>query len=529
MSTYDSSLEPPFDDSVQLADMQVDDTDDLPIVTAPVQNGERNVTSVNAADMPEVQMMASNGDQISKRRGYAIVAILFFINLLNYMDRFTIAGVLQSIQKYYGLKNSEDGLLQTSFISFYMVCSPVFGYMGDRYTRKIIMACGITFWAGVTLAGSFIPADSFWAFILLRGLVGVGEASYSTIAPTIIADLFSKDSRTKMLMIFYFAIPVGSGMGYIVGANVAEAFGQWQYALRVTPFLGVCCVVLILFIVKEPVRGAADGGEHLHNTSFFTDLKELVKNKSFMLSSFGFTCVAFTTGALALWAPIFMQDSITIQGQLTSESSVALTFGIITVIAGFLGVGLGAESSRRYKKINPRADPLICALGLLVCTPFLYFALVLSRYNTIATWILIFLGETALCLNWAIIADILLYTVIPTRRSAAESVQILMSHLLGDAGSPYLIGVVADAFSAKYEGNPSSPAIQYVALQQSLYITTFVCVLGGGFFLATALFIVQDKKAAERQVREVAMETGETNAGYDEVVDKEVEIPAKGL
>ena len=52
---------------------------------------------------------------------------------------------------------------------------------------------------------------------MLRGLVGVGEASYSTVAPTIIADLFSNQLRTNMLTIFYFAIPVGSGLGYIVG------------------------------------------------------------------------------------------------------------------------------------------------------------------------------------------------------------------------------------------------------------------------------------------------------------------------
>ena len=55
--------------------------------------------------------------------------------------------------------------------------------------------------------------------------------------------------------------------------------------------------------------------------------------------------------------------------------------------AGFIGVALGAESSRRYKKINPRADPLICAMGLLICTPFLFFALVLSRYQIVLTWV----------------------------------------------------------------------------------------------------------------------------------------------
>ena len=57
------------------------------------------------------------------------------------------------------ISNSEDGLLQTVFIATYMVCSPVFGYLGDRYVRKVIMACGIFFWACVTLAGSFVPRE----------------------------------------------------------------------------------------------------------------------------------------------------------------------------------------------------------------------------------------------------------------------------------------------------------------------------------------------------------------------------------
>ncbi|CAI9744428.1 protein spinster homolog 1 isoform X3 [Octopus vulgaris] len=122
-----------------------------------------------------------------------------------------------------------------------MLFSPIFGYIGDRYNRKYIMASGIFFWSCLTLAGSFVGRDKFHLFLFLRALVGIGEATYSTIAPTIIADLFVKDMRSRMLMIFYFAIPVGSGLGYIVGSNVASAFGKWQYALRVTPPLGVIC------------------------------------------------------------------------------------------------------------------------------------------------------------------------------------------------------------------------------------------------------------------------------------------------
>lgn len=74
-------------------------------------------------------------------------------------------------------------------------------------------------------------------------------------------------------------------------------------------------------------------------------------------------------------------------GSIFTFFSVALIFGGITVAAGFIGVALGAESSRRYKKRNPRADPIICSIGLLVCTPFLFFALVMSRYQTTLTWV----------------------------------------------------------------------------------------------------------------------------------------------
>ncbi len=102
-------------------------------------------------------------------------------------------------------------------------------------------------------------------------MVGIGEASYSCIAPTIIGDLFASETRTKMLGVFYLAVPVGSGMGYIVGSNVAEAFNDWKWALRVTPPLGFICVVLLLFVVKEPKRGGAEGHAHEPTSSSFKE------------------------------------------------------------------------------------------------------------------------------------------------------------------------------------------------------------------------------------------------------------------
>ncbi|CAL1542899.1 unnamed protein product [Lymnaea stagnalis] len=482
----------PFDDTVQLSSIIMPSSDD----NAPIINNQHGI-GING-DGTQTDLTQHASPAVSKRTAYVTVGILLLVNLLNYMDRFTVAGVLIEVKSFYHLGNSEAGSIQTAFICTYMVFSPIFGYLGDRYTRKYLMAGGIFLWSGFTLASSFIPGDYFWAFVLLRALVGIGEASYSTIAPTIIADLFAKETRTKALMVFYFAIPVGSGLGYIVGSNIASMLGGWQWALRVTPVLGVLCVILIVLFCVDPPRGMSEGSDvHLSNTGVIVDLKALFFNKSFMLSSLGFTCVAFVTGALAFLAPSFMVYSTQFQGHSQSESTISLIFGGITVAAGFIGVALGAETARRYKRVNPRADPLICAIGMLTCVPFLFFALLVSRYNTAATWVLIFVGETLLCLNWAVTADILLYVVIPTRRSLAESGQILLSHALGDAVSPSIIGQITDSLASTY-ANPEFPSVQYTSMQTALYVTTFICVLGGAFYLATALFVEQDKKTAEK-------------------------------
>lgn len=178
--------------------------------------------------------------------------------------------MLNSIQTEFQIGDDLSGLLQTAFVLSYMVCAPIFGYLGDRYSRKWIMILGVALWSGTTLVGSFM--GQYGWFLTFRALVGIGEASYSTIAPTIISDMFVDELRSKMLAMFYFAIPVGSGLGYIVGSETAKAFGSWRFALRVTPILGVIAVLLI-FVTREPERGQSEGSHNMETTSYKEDLK----------------------------------------------------------------------------------------------------------------------------------------------------------------------------------------------------------------------------------------------------------------
>ncbi|XP_050074167.1 protein spinster isoform X2 [Anopheles maculipalpis] len=463
------------------------------------------------------------------------VIVLCFVNLINYMDRFTIAGVLTEIQDTFKIGDDEGGLLQTAFVLSYMLFAPLFGYLGDRYSRKWIMALGVTLWSTTTLAGSFMK--SFGWFITFRALVGVGEASYSTIAPTIISDLFVGEMRSKMLALFYFAIPVGSGCGYIVGAKMASIMESWQWSLRVTPVLGAIAVALIIML-RDPERGQSEGTHHIQATSYRTDVAAIVRNPSFMLSTAGFTCVAFVTGALAWWGPKFIHLGLISQpgNEHITLNEVSFIFGAITMTTGIIGVPLGSYLSTRLNQKYAKADPYICAAGLLLSAPLLIGAMILVRVNIYATYALIFFGELALNLNWAIVADILLYVVVPTRRSTAEAFQILISHAFGDAGSPYFVGLIseaikrairvsADALSSKTflsiattqsiavlsqlaenatvaaTDSPHSeplidddpPLIKFRALQYALFSTCFVEILGGVFFLITSIYIDRDR------------------------------------
>uniref|UniRef100_A0A8C7ZCD6 SPNS lysolipid transporter 3, sphingosine-1-phosphate (putative) n=1 Tax=Oryzias sinensis TaxID=183150 RepID=A0A8C7ZCD6_9TELE len=407
------------------------------------------VNSVTSLTTPE-----SQNPPISNRQAYVTMAVLCYINLLNYMERYTIAGVLLNIQTFFKIRDSTAALLQTVFICSFLLLAPLFGYLGDRYNRKFIMIGGLCVWLLTAAASSFVTESYFWLLALLRGLVGIGEASYSTIAPTIIGDLFTGGKRSIMICIFYIFIPVGSGLGYIAGAGSAYLTGDWHWALRITPIMGVIGLILMIFLCPNPARGAAEtnGEGVVAKSSYLEDIKYLLKN---------------------------------------------YIFGAVTVATGILGGAVGTTLSRTFRDKVPYADPLICGVGMLGSVPCIFIIIFVAASSIPATYVFIFCGELLLSLNWAVMADILLYVVVPTRRATAEALQISFAHLLGDAGSPYLIGVISDAVRSS---KPDDLNWSFHSLKVSLLVCPFIGILGGAFFLFTTKYITEDSKAVLRLI-----------------------------
>ncbi|XP_045149265.1 protein spinster homolog 3 [Echinops telfairi] len=424
-------------------------------------------------------------------------------------------GVLLDVQNFFKISDSNAGLLQTVFIGCLLLSAPVFGYLGDRHSRKATLTFGILLWSGAGLSSSFISSQYPWLFFLSRGIVGIGTASYSTIAPTVLGDLFASDQRTRVLAVFYIFIPVGSGMGYVLGSGVTKLTGNWHWALRIMPCLEFVALVLLLCLVPDPPRGASEKqGEAilgLPRSSWCGDVRYLATNLSFVWSTLGVTAMAFVTGALGFWAPKFLFEARVVHGlqlpclQEMCSSQDSLIFGVVTVVTGIIGVVLGAEAARRYKKVNPRAEPLICASSLLATAPCLYLAFVLAPTTLLASYVFLALGELLLSCNWAVVADILLSVVVPRCRGTAEALQITVGHILGDASSPYLTGLISSALRAR---RPDSYLQRFLSLQHSFMGCAFIIVLGGGCFLLTALHLERDRDQAQAQAQAQAQPTG---------------------
>jgi len=460
---------------------------------------------------------------LNKRKAITVI-ILVYVNLINYMDRSTVAGMLEKIKTDKDFNITKDkylGLLQTAFVICYMLFAPVFGYLGDRYSRKLLLAVGLTFWSLSTLVGSFM--HNFWWFLTFRAFVGIGEASYSVVAPAIISDMFVKDKRSSVLALFYFAIPVGTGLGYIVGSEMADATDDWRWGLRVTPVMGAVAVFMIIFLMVDPKRGQADGSK-LKPTSPISDIKALVRNKSFFFSTVAFTCVCYCAGALMWWGPNFAFTGAKSAAGNTADSDkitladISFKFGIVMTLSGLLGVPLGSYVSQMIRHQIPNADPIVCATTLLASVPLLFFGFVSANYSLPLCYGLTFFAGLLLNANWSIVSDMTLYIVIPPRRGIASATQILVSHMFGDAFSPYLIGVMADSFKPLISPNttvvtqnhfvhseesqltPEEYDLEFRALEYSLFSCCFFQALGAFFFFVVSWHVISDKLKAERQI-----------------------------
>ncbi len=382
--------------------------------------------------------MRSNMNKRNAKFGASgALVILTSVNLFNYLDRYVVSALVESLKaSELQITDTQAGLLMTSFIVVYMLMTPVFGVLGDKYSRTRIMAIGVAIWSLATFLGGF--AQGFFSLICARAMVGVGEAAYISISQSILADFFPRSKQGRAFAIFFAAIPVGSAMGYILGGLVDQHYG-WRAAFYIAGLPGLLLTWLTLKI-EDPPRGAHEGGITQATPPILQTCRALLKNTQYTLTTLGYTAYTFGLGALAFWLPAYLER---VRG--ISKTAASVQSGGVVVITGFVGTFVGGLIGDYYLRKSPQAYLWVSGIVTVISAPLLYICFQPSSQWVF--WSTVIVGELCIFASTGLINSVVVNSVQPHVRSLAVSLSILVTHVLGDVPSPPLIGWISDTSS----------------------------------------------------------------------------------
>ncbi|XP_028803373.1 probable sphingolipid transporter spinster homolog 2 isoform X2 [Neltuma alba] len=457
------------------------------------------VVTTESQPTVETQMAKASSSMIPTTSWFTpkrLLIIFCLINLLNYLDRGAIAsnGVNGTqgtctkggtcaagtgIQGQFKLNNFEDGVLSSAFMVGLLVASPVFASLVKSVNPFRLIGVGLTVWTLATMGCGF--AFSYWFITLCRMLVGVGEASFISLAAPFIDDNAPVAQKTAWLAIFYMCIPAGYALGYVFGGFIGTHFG-WRYAFWVESVLMIPFVIMgfsmkplqmkgfvpaesqkavapetVVLQVQEASNGKDDSlslkskfedkssrEPSKWSTSasnvweqislFMKDMKVLLLNKVYVVNVLGYIAYNFVIGAYSYWGP---KAGYYIYNMTDAD----MIFGGITVVCGILGTLAGGLILDYMNNTLSNAFKLLSlstAIGAAFC-----FGAFLFR-NMYGFLVLFAIGELLVFATQGPVNYICLHSVQPSLRPLSMAMSTVAIHVFGDVPSSPLVGVFQD-------------------------------------------------------------------------------------
>lgn len=373
----------------------------------------------------------------SKAAGAVIaLTLLTALNFVNYIDRYILPGVQEMVKAEFHLSDERVGALTFWFFITYIIAAPMTGWLGDRFPRKPLIVIGALLWSTMNLFTATV--HNYDALLWRHAALGIGEASFGIYALAVLSDFYPAAERNRMMTIFNCAIPIGAAMGYSLSGWIGGAHG-WRTAFFISAVPGIVIALLVAFMVKEPVRGAADEHEPKFDTG---GLLGLVKNRAYMSATVGYAMVTFMVGGISWWMPSFLQ-----RYHGDTPASAGFTVGAITAATGLLGTMTGGIWAQKWLRRDDRA---------------LYKVSAWSALLTIAPALMLFFGPQRTMLPSLAVAEFLIFlgtgpinaailnAVSAKMRATALAGELLLIHALGDAPSPRIIGAISDHSDLRY-------------------------------------------------------------------------------
>jgi MFS family permease len=406
---------------------------------------------------------------ITKGQARFAFIVLLAINILNYADRSVLAAVQTKIQPEFHLTDTELGLLSSSFLFIYGLSTLPLGIWADKSIRKNIVALCVGFWSIATTLAGF--THNFFQLFLTRSVLGIGEAGYAPASLSMIGDYFPRSQRGRVLALWSIGNIIGTAIGQAMGGVIAVTLG-WRWAFYLVGIPGLIAAFLIWRAV-EPKRGAfdqeedaAEGASMGHGgigKGFGSTLKKIIKIPTYWILTGAFIASFFTVGAAMAWMTTYIVRDF----HITEGAAGAVTGG--TLAAGSLiGTLLGGWLADHLQRRMPQGRLLISTISFLLGAPLTFIALSIHDLTPFIGVFTLAIVTLSLCLGPlnAVIQDI----IEPEMRATAIGIVLLVAHILGDAASPLLIGIIADRSSLGTAFLTTAPTC--------LLIAGLICLIG---------------------------------------------------
>lgn len=414
-----------------------------------------------------------------------LLVIFCVINLINYVDRGAIAsnGVNGSrrtcsksgtctfgsgIQGDFNLSNFEDGVLSSAFMVGLLVACPIFASLAKSVNPFRLIGVGLSVWTIAVVGCGF--SFNFWTITVCRMLVGVGEASFISLAAPFIDDNAPVAKKTLWLGIFYMCIPTGYALGYVYGGLIGGHF-NWRFAFYGEAILMLPFAVLGFVMKPLQLKGFApaeskkaltsietaalevqDAGVSVVKGSmkssksscafidlkqfsrFMIDMQVLLLEKVYVVNVLGYIAYNFVIGAYSYWGPKAGYN-------IYNMSNADMVFGGVTIVCGIVGTIAGGYVLDYINSTISNAFKLLSAVtfvGAIFCFSAFCFK---NMYAFLAFFAI---GELLVFATQAPVNYVCLHCVKPSLRPISMAMSTVAIHIFGDVPSSPLVGVLQD-------------------------------------------------------------------------------------
>jgi predicted MFS family arabinose efflux permease len=420
--------------------------------------------------------------RVSRAYLYYVIAVLWVVMLLRFVDLQIVAVLLEPIRREFEVSDTLLGFMTGSaFAIFYGTLGVPVAWLADRYNRRNIIAAAVGLWSAMTAVCGL--AGSFTALFFARMGVGVGEAGGQPPAYSLVSDYVAPEKRSSVFAILNSAVPFGVFCGFIIGGWVSQHYG-WRAAFMVVGLPGVLIALLIWLTVREPPRGFSENRTNVATAPLGETLGYLWRTRSYrhlVLATAIFTLGAIGSG---IWIPSFF---VRVHGMANAEVAVWLAF--IYGGGGVLGATLGGFLADRLVARNndKRWYAWLSGIAAAAILPFSFFVYL---WPDPITALLVHIGTTILMHSWMGPAYGTVQSLAGvTRRAMAAAINGLAVNLLALGLGPLIVGAASDYFNARYGEN---------SLRYSILTVVVVCYSWAALhFLLASRTLRQDLAAAE--------------------------------